>query len=90
MQDKLHSYYFRSFNHTYSERANSIKPLSPLYYQISNDLKDNKQLFLEVRQEIEKMLENNQSNHDLEFDNPPFIIALKSLIKVLGKRWADS
>lgn len=68
----------------------SIKPLSTSDYQISTYLKDNKQLFVQVRQEIDETLENNQSNQDLEFDNPPFIIALESLIRLLGKRWADS
>jgi hypothetical protein len=58
-------------------------------YQVSEDPEQNSDLWRETSRELKRMLLTLKGNVDDVRVEPPFILGLKALLQVLGRRWAD-
>ncbi len=64
-----------------------IKPLKG--YKRSLDLQDNEKLWRETNRELTNILLKIKGNSDNIRFEPPYILGLKALLRVLGKEWAE-
>ena len=64
-----------------------IKPFSG--YKISDNLEDNEKLWRDTNKELTALL-NKMRGHTAEVRlEPPFILGLKALLRVLSREWAN-
>lgn len=70
-----------------------IKPLESYKvlreYSVEQDRLENQKLWSDVSKELTASLLKIKGNTDDIRIEPPFILALKALLTVLGKRWAE-
>lgn len=74
-------------------RELKIEELKPLQgYKVSDLLEDNEKLWNDTQREVKnlvlKMLGESRNLNDIRLE-PPFILGLKALLNVLGRKWAD-
>ncbi len=65
-----------------------IKPLKGYKRTLDND--ENAKLWRDTNKELTNVLLTMRGNSDNIRVEPPFILGLKALLKVLGKQWADN
>jgi hypothetical protein len=81
--------FLNHFHQTLKEsRIEGIQPFKG--YAMSNDLAANEQLWLKTSKKLKSELLKfrGKSEDDVRLE-PPFVLALKALLQVLGEQWAD-
>ncbi|NCO75505.1 MAG: hypothetical protein GW795_09835 [Cyanobacteria bacterium] len=73
-----------------SLKIDSIQPLAESDYKLQKSIDRNSELWKEVRYHLENELLNIKGDAKTIQEKIPFIMGLKSLLHVLGRRWADS
>lgn len=71
----------------------NIEEITPFstenYYDLDPSVKSNLELWRDVRDEFQSLVLDKRGNNDNIRYEPPFILGLKALIKVLTDRWLD-